>query len=178
MRELAASSLGRRIVLGLLVSAGAALASCGGAASLPPSAASDVLGKPLPELEKRSLGHGSIDSTSLTGRVVVVKFFAEYCEPCLRTLPAIQQLSKEFPQVAFVGVSLDERRSTAQDMVDRFGLSFPVIHDRAQVLVGRFRVSELPATFVTSTEGKIAWVGGPGQTEDELRQALEAVANP
>jgi len=167
--------MGRRAVLASCVSGGALLLMACGSTSLPPSAPSSVLGKPLPKFNKRSLGHGPVDTARLAGRVVVVKFFAEYCAPCLKTLPAAQRLSEEFQAVAFVGVSLDERRSTAQAMVTRFGLGFPVIHDRSQALVGQFRVSELPATFVVSRKGTVAWVGGPAQTEAELRRALEVM---
>ena len=44
---------------------------------------------------------------------------------------------------------------------------------RDAVLSGRFRVRDLPATFVVSPEGKVRWVGGPDQNEDDLSRVVE-----
>lgn len=105
----------------------------------------------------------------------MVKFFAKYCEPCTRTLPAAEQLHRKHPKVAFVGVSEDEYPSDAEELIASYGLSFPVIYDRGNVLAGRFRVTEMPATFVVDRAGIVRWVGGPGQSEDDLTAALAAV---
>jgi peroxiredoxin len=149
------------------------LAAC--STSLPPSAPSPLLGKSLPEMRRPTLAHGDLDATRLRGRPVVVKFFAEYCEPCKRTLGAAQRLSVEYPGVQFVGVSEDEYQATAEKLVKHHGLTFPVVLDRGHVLQGRFRVREMPVTFVADSAGIVRWVGGPAQTEDELADAIAAV---
>ena len=77
---------------------------------------------------------------------------------------------------AFIGISEDEYASDAQSLVDGFGLSFPVVHDQGNVLAGRFRVSEMPVTFVIDGQGVVQWVGGPGQDEDDLASAIAAYA--
>jgi hypothetical protein len=43
------------------------------------------------------------------------------------------------------------------------------------VLSGRFRVTEMPATFVVAPDGTVRWVGGAEQSEDALRRAVDAV---
>ncbi len=48
------------------------------------------------------------------------------------------------------------------------------MHDEGNVLSGRFRVSTMPTTFVADSTGVVRWVGGEGQTEDDLRRAIEA----
>jgi len=143
---------------------------------MPPSAASVLSGKPLPNVERRTLSGERIDLAKLQGRVVVVKFFADYCAPCKKTLPAAEALHRARPDVAFVGISEDESPSTAGEIARRFSLSFPIVHDAGQVLAGRFRVSEMPATFVAGPDGTIRWVGGAAQAEDDLERAIEAAA--
>lgn len=152
-----------------------AIPACGSSPTLPPSAASPIVGKPLPDFKRRTLAGSDLDTTELRGRTVVVKFFAEYCEPCMRTLPAAQALAAEHPEVVIIGVSEDERRSTAKALVDRFGITFPVVHDPDQILAGRFRVTQMPATFVASKTGAVRWFGGPEQSESQLAQAVSAV---
>ena len=48
--------------------------------------------------------------------------------------------------------------------------------DRGNVLAGRYRVTQMPVTFIVDAEGVVRWVGGPDQTEQELEQALRAIA--
>ena len=155
------------------VALGLALSGCGGARALPASAPSPLAGKPLPSFTRRTLAGAAVDTKALAGKVVVVKFFAEYCAPCTKTVPAAQALASEHPEVAFIGISEDERASTAAQLVQRHGLTFPVIHDAGQVLSGRFRVREMPATFVTGRDGVVRWVGGENQDEAALRDAVE-----
>lgn len=162
----------RELVLGLL----ATLVGCGGQRSMPPSAPSPLAGKPLPSIKRRTLGGEHLDSSAFAGRVVVVKFFADYCAPCKKTLPAAQALAREHPEVAFIGISEDEHASTAAELVRRYSLSFPVIHDSGQVLSGRFRVNAMPATFVAGRDGLVRWVGGESQSEAELADAVAVVA--
>ena len=152
------------------------LGGCAGDKTMPASAPSALAGKPLPTFSRRTLSGEKLDTKSLVGRVVVVKFFAEYCAPCTKTLPAAQALAAEHPGVAFIGISEDERASTAAELVTRHGLSFPVIHDAGQVLWGRFRVREMPATFVAGKDGIVRWVGDETADEATLRDAIEVAA--
>ena len=68
-------------------------------------------------------------------------------------------------------MSLDENPAPGAALVARHGLTFPVVHDAGNVLAGRFRVTELPSSFVVDAQGRINWVAGPGQPEDALTRA-------
>ena len=154
-------------LLGLLFSVFAL--GCG-AAKPPPSAPSALLNKPIPKLKRRTLAGSSVNTEP--GQVVVVKFFAKYCEPCKKTLPAAEQLHQDNPDVRFIGVAEDEYQADVNEMVQTYGLSFPIVHDRGNVLAGRFRVSEMPIAFVADASGTIRWVGGEHQREDDLEAAV------
>lgn len=140
----------------------------------PPSAPSPLAQESVPDFSRPTLAGARVDTEALRGQVVVIKFFAKYCEPCKRTLPAAQKLHQAHPNVAFVGISEDEYASDAQALVQSYGLSFPVVHDQGNVLAGRFRVSEMPVTFLVDAQGVVQWIGGPGQDEDDLAAAIEA----
>ena len=133
-----------------------------------------MLGARLPEIRRQSLDGHAIDGGTLTGTPVLVKFFADYCQPCKETLPAAERVHEQYPDVMFLGIDEDESGETARDVARRYGLSFPVVHDASNVLAGRFRVSSMPMTFVADASGTIRWVGAEGQTEPELRQAVQA----
>ena len=159
----------KRLVLLLL------LAACGSppAAAPPPSTQSSLLGKPAPSFKRDSVDGKHVE-VAAAGKVVVVKFVAKYCEPCTRTLPAIEKLHAKHPEILIVGVSEDERESEARELVATYRLTFPIVHDTQQVLAARYRVRDLPVTYVLDGHGNVAWVGGPEKSESDLVAAIEA----
>jgi peroxiredoxin len=118
-----------------------------------------------------------VETSKLRGRLIVVKFFAKFCEPCTRTLPHVQALADSRSDLAVVGVAEDEREAEVRDMVNEYRLTFPVVHDRDQVLAGRYRVTELPVTVVADRSGRVRWVGGPHQAAEDVTRAVHALAN-
>lgn len=153
-----------------------ALAGCGGAppAAAPPSSRSSLLGQSAPAFRREALDGSRVDVGAASGKVAVVKFVARYCKPCTRTLPAIEKLHLARPEIAIVAVSEDEHESEARELVAAYHLTFPVVHDAQQILSARWRVADLPITFVLDGKGTVAWVGGPEKTEADLVRAIEA----
>lgn len=168
----------RRAALALLL--GLSFAAFSGCASAPPmlpkGATNALVGSALPDFRGATLTGREFDSAELRGRPAVIKFFAEYCVPCQRTLPEVERLHRARPDVAFVGVSEDDRAATAESIVSKYGLSFPVLHDASKELMQTFRIRELPATFVVDRHGVVRWLAGPEQSERDLDEALRLVA--
>ena len=151
------------------------LLACCGHASFPKSEPHELFGRALPDIRpSRTLDGVRIKREDLAGRVVVVKFFADYCEPCKRTLPEAERVHASHGDVIFIGISEDETAEQALGVVHAFGLTFPIIKDVERQISGRFRVSDMPITFVIDRLGTIRWVGGPTQTGDDLERAVEA----
>jgi cytochrome c biogenesis protein CcmG, thiol:disulfide interchange protein DsbE len=156
------------------------LAGC--SAAMPPSYAQSPLSpsgtqtKPIPDIKRKTIDGASFDTAEVRarGKVTVVKFFAKYCEPCKRSLPWFQKFTTEHRDVAVLGIAEDERESDVRDLASAYGLTFPIVHDTGNALSGRFRVSDMPITFVADRKGRIRWVGGPEQTEGDLEAAVSA----
>ena len=144
----------------------------------PPSSATPLLGEAVPAFRRPTVQGPMFDTadTHARARVLVVDFFAAYCRPCQKTLPALEALHAQRPDVDIVGVSLDDEVEGAVRMVNRHHLTFPVVHDRGHVLAGRFRVTDIPVSFVVDTSGRITWSAGPAQAADALPRAVMAVA--
>lgn len=148
--------------------------SCATAPGMPPSAPSRLVGAPVPAFQRQAVQGGTVSAASAAGRVLVVEFFAAFCTPCQRLLPKAERVRADHPEVEVIGVSVDEEPEAAAAQVSRLRLGFPVVHDLGRVIAGRFRVTELPATFVVGRDGRVAWAGGPGQAEDDLARAVAA----
>jgi peroxiredoxin len=126
----------------------------------------------MPDFRRAALDGTTVDTAALRGRPLVIKFFAEYCAPCWRSLPEIERLHRAHGGVTFIGVSEDETEAAAYRIRARFGLSFPIVHDRGRGLGGRFRVTALPMTFVMDRQGIVRWVAE--EREQDLERAIAA----
>jgi peroxiredoxin len=142
----------------------------------PPTSPSLLLGEPVPAFRRQTVQGPTFDTADAGARVLVVDFFAAYCRPCQRSLPAVEALHAARPDVEIVGVSLDDGPEGAVAMINRHHLTFPVVHDQGHVLAGRFRVTELPVSFIADASGRIIWSAGPAQPDDALVRAVTAVA--
>ncbi len=130
----------------------------------------------MPSLGRQTLTGKRLDTSQLDGDLVVVKFFAKYCAPCQKTLPAAERLHRERENVVVIGVSEDETEAEAREQVETYGLTFRIVHDRGNAIAGRFRVSELPHTFVADRGRRVVWVGGPDQDESDLERAIDSLS--
>jgi len=151
--------------------------ACGGSSpppEMPVSTLSPLIERELPDIGRPTMSGAVLDRDAMRGRVVVVKFFAKYCLPCQRTLPEVQALHRSRRDVLVVGISLDEHPQAVQEQISQYRLTFPVIHDPGRVLGGRFRVTQLPMTFVTDRSQRVVWVGGPGTPKATFHQAVAA----
>ena len=55
-----------------------------------------AVGQPAPSYTARTLDGRSVDLAALRGQVVLLKFWASWCEPCLDEMPTFLQLHQEF----------------------------------------------------------------------------------
>ena len=167
-------ALSRWRALLLLGALAACMCGCGAGGPPPPSAPSPLLGKPLPDFKRRTVDGATVDTAAQRGKVVIIKFFAKYCIPCKKSLPAAERLHQKDPELVIIGVAEDEYRADVDAMISTYQLTFPIVHDRGNMLAGRYRVSEMPVAFVADANGNIRWVAGETHTEEDLERAVAA----
>jgi cytochrome c biogenesis protein CcmG, thiol:disulfide interchange protein DsbE len=77
-----------------------------------------VVGEPAPALIAQSFRGEKFDLSTLRGKVVVLNFWASWCEPCRAEMPLLEALSHDYgDRVAVVGLSADDphdRRDAVQ----------------------------------------------------------------
>ena len=112
-------------------------------------------------------------------QLVIVNFWATWCEPCTLEMPTLEALSRQYRERGLVvlGVSLDRGapRTLLEPYVTRLGLSFPILLDADLATSRAWRVNGLPTTFVVRPGGEAVGMalGAREWNSAEMRALLE-----
>jgi len=148
------------------------------------------VGAPAPPIEVETLAGGTFSLDEQKGRVVVLDFWATWCPPCIKSLPALERLHQRFaddPSVVIASVNTDampDRAAALQKWMSRRTFTFPVLLEtRAKTLSNAYRVQSIPTMVVVGRSGVVhdVHVGLPANTVEGieahvLEQIEEALA--
>ena len=143
-------------------------ATTGGAAAAGDSHA--LIGKPAPDFSLASVnGQGKFSLASMKGKVVIVDFWATWCEPCRHATRAYQALAARYPgRVVVIGVSVDDEPDGIADFARQTGATFPLVWDRGGRVAERYRPPSMPTSYVLGRDGVVRYVHSgwePGDAE-------------
>ena len=89
------------------------------------------------------------------GEVVLVNYWATWCEPCWEETPGLVRLSRE-QGLAVVGVSIDEGgKGKVQQFVDEFHVTYPVALQEPMSQMAR-GMAGVPTTILVDRQGRVA----------------------
>ncbi len=109
-----------------------------------------------PPLKTTQFDGQPFDLQDLVGRGVVINFWATWCAPCLREMPALERAQRALGErVKIVAINLGEPRSSVERFLARHELSLPILMDPDGHIADAWGVKALPATFLIDSQGKL-----------------------
>ena len=163
----------RRTLLRAMLGMGAALAL--------PAQANDLrVGQPAPPLVLNTLDGKKIATRDLQGQVVLITFWASYCEPCQEELPLLSAYAEANAArgMRVLGFALDgpELMNDVKKIAAR--LSFPVGLLGSPWAGGYGRIWRIPVSFVIARDGKLAYDGWLDKQPVWNAESLHRVVDP
>jgi cytochrome c biogenesis protein CcmG, thiol:disulfide interchange protein DsbE len=128
-----------------------------------------------PALELPKLGgRGSASLADYRGQVVVLNFWASWCEPCKDESPLLQRWHRRIRDGGgtVLGVDMLDVTDRAQAFIDEYGLTYPMLKDKDGEGLERFGVVQYPETFVIDRQGRIAAVRRGPVDEDFMQTSV------
>ena len=115
----------------------------------------------------------SWDLKSLSGKVVLVNFWATWCPPCRKEMPDLEKLYKEFKTKGLVVLAIsDEESAKVAPFIAQGKYSYPVLLDPGRKVNDEFVVDSIPKSFVYDREGKLVAQSIDMRTEHQFREML------
>lgn len=108
-----------------------------------------------------------IQLADLRGRIVLVHFFATWCEPCREELPALARFAERFAgrPIVIIAVDVGEVDAKVRRFLAETSVPFAVLMDRDRAVTKSWEVSALPSTVLLDAdlrprfmaEGDVDW---------------------
>ena len=124
-----------------------------------PGALERVGGDPAPKLALNDTSGAVRDIASYRGSVVLVNFWATWCEPCRYEMSSIQRLRDKLTGKPFdvLMVNVDEPDARVRRFVADTKLDLPVVMDPGKSVTRGWSVRVLPTTFLVGPDGRLRY---------------------
>lgn len=116
-------------------------------------------GEPTLALARPDIDGKTVDLRDLQGRVLVVNFWATWCEPCREEMPSLQRLREKLAgrPVDVLTVNYGESREKIAQYLDKEKVALPVLLDTEMEAAKAWGVGGLPMTFLVDASGKVRY---------------------
>ncbi len=117
-----------------------------------------TVGSKAPNFTLHSLDGDEVSLSDYKGKKILVNFWATWCPPCKKEMPAIQQFSKEANEdLVVIAVNIDPENDVVA-FANEYKLTFPILLDYQDVdkpVSDNYQVMAIPTTFFIDSEGNI-----------------------
>jgi peroxiredoxin len=144
--------------------------------------AGGLVGSPAPEITAADVtGEGPATLKDASGRVVILDFWATFCEPCKKSFPKYQALMDEFGgDLVVIAVSVDDPEDVKDEQLKEFakttGVKFKIVWDKDKTAVKKYSPPKMPTSYVIDKTGVVKHIHAGYESGEEARIGDEVKA--
>lgn len=133
----------------------------------------EALAKPAPQFTI-SDGKESVDLAKLRGRIVVLNLWATWCAPCIQELPSLLDLHKQMPDLAIVGVAMDQSDDVYRRFLADHHVAITTVRDADGRINQLYGTAQIPETYIIDRKGLLRrkFVNAQNWTSPEITSYL------
>jgi cytochrome c biogenesis protein CcmG/thiol:disulfide interchange protein DsbE len=147
--------------------------------AMPWALASLEVGEPAPHLTAKTIDGQSFSLADAAGKVVIINFWATWCDPCRKEMPAMETYYKAHKDqgLRILAISMDDPEDEAKVREVMKTYSYPAAFQRDADFSDYGRIWRMPMTFIIDRHGILRKDGGVGPPSIDL-ELLEKVVTP
>jgi peroxiredoxin len=135
-----------------------------------PEAPHPLRGAPAPEFNLSASDGAPASPAAYAGKVVLLDFWATWCQPCKASFPEYQALLARYGErVVVVGISEDDEQDGIARFAEETGARFPLAWDADKSVAQRYQISGMPTLFIIDPSGLVRYVHSGFRAGDEAR---------
>jgi cytochrome c biogenesis protein CcmG, thiol:disulfide interchange protein DsbE len=121
--------------------------------------------------------------SDLRGKVVLLNFWASWCQPCVEEVPSLNALQQRIAPLGGTVLGVNVGINDAQDAYEKFlkdyRIAFPTYRDATQQLAASYGTTAYPETYVIDRKGRLdrKIVGPQNWTSPEMTSYLDSLLN-
>lgn len=135
------------------------------------------VGEAAPDFVLTTFEGAEYDTAALEGKVILVNFWASWCNPCELEAADLQSAWENYEptgEVVFLGVDWTDTDKEAREYMQRFGITYPSGPDFGTRISQSYRTTGVPETYIIDKEGNLAYVKlGPFTSLQEIYAAID-----
>lgn len=114
----------------------------------------------VPDFTIKNLAGEEITLSKYKGKIVIVNFWASWCEPCVKEFPSLIRLLKQYPdELVLLAISADYTLEDLTGFAKAFKVSevpnFIVMWDNEKKVADKFGTEVLPESYIIGKDGKL-----------------------
>lgn len=132
--------------------------------------------EPAAALSAPGLDGKTISLKDYAGKVVLVDFWATWCDPCRAEMPELVKIQEDFRDkgVVVLGVSMDEETSRVAPFIKKAGVNYPILLLGAERAPAGWVVPGLPTAYIVGKDGTLLKRFFGAKSAATLTRELEA----
>lgn len=136
-----------------------------------------MIGKESPDFDLLKIDGTPCQLKDYRGKVVIIDFWASWCGPCIRSMPMLLEVSREYHDlgVELILINVEEPEDRIRKFLERIEVTPTVAMDSDGSVSKQYAVSGIPQTVIVDRDGGIAniLVGASDESENKLRKTLD-----
>ncbi len=127
------------------------------------------LNTPAPDFTLKSAKGPNLRLEEHRGQVVLINFWATWCGPCRQEMPVLDKIQQRYEPLGFtvLGVNVEGETRKVRQLLERSGLSFPILFDGDQTTSETYSVEAMPFTVLVDRDGMVKYVHNGYKPGDE-----------
>ena len=133
-----------------------------------------------PDFTLKALDGKNLKLSEQRGDVIVIIFWASWCNTCRQVLPVFNALYRNYKDAGLVvfGITVDDDPIRARQAAEQLKLTYPILMDSKRSVSEAYRLENTPTLFFIARDGTLRTVlegykpGNESAWEQEIRQML------